>query len=84
MVGYDRNGGSPVTAMSQALPKICLVRAGDPPVERCPGLTATRTSSPPRPGEREQKRALFKCFDVMGHALIECEQTAGAKTERPL
>jgi probable phosphoglycerate mutase len=29
MVGYDGNGGSPVTAMSRALPKIYLVRHGE-------------------------------------------------------
>jgi hypothetical protein len=34
-----------------------------------------------RPCDREEKRALFECFDVMRHAAIEREQTAGAKAE---
>ena len=46
--------------------------------------TRAQRSSPPRPCDCEQERALFKCFHVMGHTLIECEQTAGAKNERPL
>ena len=52
--------------------------------ERMPEIRNLRGSHPPaRPSDREQKRALVKCFDVMRHALIEREKTAGAKTERP-
>ena len=46
-------------------------------------VMTTRISSPARPCEREQERVLFECLDLMGHALIEREQTAGAQTERP-
>ena len=40
-----------------------------------------RLSLTVRPGDREQERALFECFDVMKHSAIEREQTARPKTE---
>src|SRR5678815_3537871 len=68
-----------------AVPAVASVhRLSYPADDACGAAVAhADVSSPARPCDREKKGALFECFDVMGHAAIERQQTAGAKAEGP-
>ena len=59
------------------------MQAVDPWDTRLHIVALTRASSPARPCDRQEKRALLKCFDLMWNPVIECEHAAGAKTECP-
>ena len=68
-----------------AVPAVASVhRPSYPADDACGAVVADADmSSPARPCDGEEKGALFECFDVMRHAAIEREQTAGAKAEGP-